>query len=910
MLQLLRFAFSYAFRNLRRDRQRTLFALISIAAGVSTVVALRALGLMLTDALTANAQATLRGDVYVGSRGSFQVAAFGSGSRSTQPVDSSNYQRILNWAQSRGFEVNFAMTSELMQIAIVREVDGQLRAERPAFVTGQFIDPQRYPFYDIIRAETPAHVPLKDLFTADNQVVVAKRVADELNIKVGDQVRVGTAQELQTVTGIMPDAVESSLTNPNSFLFSFVYLDRAALAKFGLDPNAANEVYLKLPEGTDQAQVVQQIRNDWQPFWRTSYNTDTAERTLRRNRIIADAIARFVLILSLVGLVIGGVGIINTMWVNVNRRSGEIAVLKTLGLKGWQVSAVFFAEALIAGFLGSVLGVGLGVVLSALARNFGEQAFGVALPFRLYLDPMLIGVALGVTITVFFAFLPTLMAGRVRPIWVLRAGAIPMARAGCIPSLISMVVLTLGLGGLVDVIISSNRLNDAFIRNTGISPGILGVTLTFFLLGVVIAIMWLIVWLLGKIPSFRNPNLRLAVRGLTQHRLRTSMSLMALLIGMTTLSGTLIMARSINLLLYTSLSEPLGGNMIVLPLLPVQALVRAQLDSSADQVNGYREVRFAASQLRAIDGVNVQNYQPQASGQLSDSDQTVAEEQLVWARLNIIIGMNVYGNPKRGQLVAGRYLTPEDNGKNVIVIPYEQRLAEIGVQVGSKFTYEIRDLNGGSTSQVYEVVGLVAPDERSGLIPFSLGDSAVQAPLASVNAVAPFDLIIADVPSDSLNEVMGKVGAVPGLFVFDISLFDSIINRLLTQLAALPILIAVLSLFAAAALIATTVSLSTLERRRQIGVLKAVGVKRREVLGQLLTENGLIGFIGGVLSLLPTLVILALVPSLTENLVRLPVPWDLILLMMVTSLAVTVLATLLTAAPAASESPLAVLRYE
>src|SRR5215470_16742876 len=65
MLNRLRFALGYAFRNMWRDQQRTAFALFSIAAGVATVVALRMLGLMLTDALTSNVQAFLRGDIVI-----------------------------------------------------------------------------------------------------------------------------------------------------------------------------------------------------------------------------------------------------------------------------------------------------------------------------------------------------------------------------------------------------------------------------------------------------------------------------------------------------------------------------------------------------------------------------------------------------------------------------------------------------------------------------------------------------------------------------------------------------------------------------------------------------------------------------------------------------------------------------
>ncbi len=908
MLRILRFALNYAARNLRRDRQRTIFALISIAAGVSTVVALRALGLMLTDALTSNAQATLRGDVFISQRSGLQVAAFDNGQNNSSRafVDSTTYDNIVRWAAERNYEITFALTSELMQAAVVREVDGEPRAGRPAFVVGHFIDPQIYPFYDVIRAEAPRGALLSELISAPNQVVVGKRLADQIGIQVGDTLRVGTAQELQTVTGIVADAAESSLNNANTIFFSFIYINRAALSDFGLDPKSANEIYLKLPEGATEGDARFALSR-----WRTtsgfpnSFRVDSAQKVLERNVLISDVISRFVLILSLVGLVIGGVGIINTMFVNVNRRAGEIAVLKTLGLKGGQVSLVFLVEAIMLGILGSLLGVVFGVVLSLVARNFGEQAFNVALPWRVYLDPLVIGVALGVAITVFFAFLPTLLAGRVRPIYVLRAGGIPLARAGCLPSLLSMVVLIVGLGSLVDLIINSNRLAEELRWALPVSPGILGVFITFLLLGMVIAVMWLLVWLLGKLPSFRNANVRLALRGLTQHRLRTSLSLLALIIGMTSLSGTLIMTRSINTLLYTSLAEPLGGNVIVLPLLPVQALVRNQLDST-EGVRGYREVRFANANLVAINGNRNLDV-------LLPFDETDPQAALLRAQLTALLGVNVYGAPKRGQLVAGRYLTPEDSGKDYIVVPYDPLLEALGVRVGSTFTYRIASGVGSNAQRrerTFEVVGLVAPDARAGLIPFSLGDSAVQAPLGSIPAAAPFDLIIADVEQDALNDALGKVGTVPGIFVFDISLFDSIITRLLTQLSALPLLIAVLSLFAASALIATTVSLATLERRRQIGVMKAIGVKRRQVLSQLLIENGVVGLLGGIVSLLPTMLILASVPALTQNLVQLPVPWDLILLMLLTALGVTLGATLVTAAPAASESPLAVLRYE
>jgi putative ABC transport system permease protein len=186
----------------------------------------------------------------------------------------------------------------------------------------------------------------------------------------------------------------------------------------------------------------------------------------------------------------------------------------------------------------------------------------------------------------------------------------------------------------------------------------------------------------------------------------------------------------------------------------------------------------------------------------------------------------------------------------------------------------------------------------------------VRAPISSIERNIPFDLIIANVDTSAVNDTMAAVGAVPGVFVFDIGVFDSIFNRLLNQMAALPLLVAGLSLFAASVLIATTVSLATMERRRQIGILKALGLKRQQALNQLLIENGIVGMVGGLISILPTVIIIAAVPALTENLVRLPLPLDLIVVMLGLAVVITLAATLITAWSASGERPLSALRYE
>src|SRR5215468_5358747 len=100
MIERLRFALGYALRNIIRDRQRTTFALLSIAAGVATVVVLRMLGLMLTDALTSNAQGILRGDVTVTTNNSGPRISLLRSDNRTVPFTAANIPTLNNWAKS------------------------------------------------------------------------------------------------------------------------------------------------------------------------------------------------------------------------------------------------------------------------------------------------------------------------------------------------------------------------------------------------------------------------------------------------------------------------------------------------------------------------------------------------------------------------------------------------------------------------------------------------------------------------------------------------------------------------------------------------------------------------------------------------------------------------------------------
>ena len=167
---------------------------------------------------------------------------------------------------------------------------------------------------------------------------------------------------------------------------------------------------------------------------------------------------------------------------------------------------------------------------------------------------------------------------------------------------------------------------------------------------------------------------------------------------------------------------------------------------------------------------------------------------------------------------------------------------------------------------------------------------------------------ILDIEDDKINEVVTDLSDINGVFAVDVSQINEIFDQLLSQFTALPLIIAVLALFASGIIIANTVSLATLERRREIGIMKAIGLQGRSVLGLLQLENAIVGLLGGIIGTGIGAAIIAITGVVSDSLSSFPI--GMLLLLILLSVAIAVIATLISAVGAAREKPLIVLRYE
>lgn len=869
------FYLRYAWRNLRRSARWTTFAVFCIAAGVATVVALRSLGLAIGDSLVDNVRASNHGDItfsYNRTSNPFGSMGFGdiSDERNTYSDRAINIAR--EWVEARGGQISTYSSASNVQITAVDYTS----VGRPQFISTYLIDPQTFPPTNDIYATDPAGVPLRDLFTGGNDVVISQNLADAQSIAVGDTVRVSNTEEEFTVRGIVPTETEAGINNLFASFFGFAYLDIASAETIQLS-SQPNIISLTLPPGTDILQAAQDLSSAG-----VGGAATTVPALLQRNAMIGDILGRFIVIMGLGALLIGGVGIINTMLVMVGRRTNEIAALKTFGLKGGQVAALFLSEAFLLGIMGSIIGTIIGTLMSGVVNRYGEAFLQQRLPLRFYPEAALFGLALGVIVTVVFGILPVLTANRIRPAIILRPNETVVPAAGCLHSLIALLLVVVVIGGIAGQILGN------------ILAGVIGVAVTLLILGLLVGVMWLVVWLVSRLPSFGVVDLRLALRNLTSRRIRTATTLLALSAGMFALSSISFVGAGTRELLTFQLSQNMGGNVLVFPLLGLvsQDLAQAFLDASISNIEGVENntrMSMYNARLVAVDGEAPQITLP-------------FEDQMPRGARRMVTSLSVMtrdsSNPEAVQpsIVEGRSITPADEGQNVMVVSEDLN----SVRLGSIVTLQT---NRGQ--QDYEVIGVLS--NTGG---FSFGQAYV--PVGTMQGRPDFSFNILQVAPESLNQVLLDLSSSPLVISLDITFIDSLLGRLINQFSAIPTLVGLLSLLAAAVAMANTVSLATLERRRQIGVLKAVGLKGRRILWIMLLENTLIGLLGGLLGIGLSALGVAVMTALGQGM-AIPIPRDaapVAVALVIASVVIAWVSTFLSARPAVSERVTSVLRYE
>lgn len=325
------------------------------------------------------------------------------------------------------------------------------------------------------------------------------------------------------------------------------------------------------------------------------------------------------------------------------------------------------------------------------------------------------------------------------------------------------------------------------------------------------------------------------LRQLSRRKLRTTLTILGITIGIWALVVFSSMANKINALVAGG-SQYFAGKILVSDASSLGvALGSTPMNRDvADQIRELDGVAAAAPQIQVV-------YDPEGGGAFGGSGETV---------LGALAGADEGLETFPTHVVQGRLLTLEDEGSNVVVLGSDLARKEHAT-IGARL--EIRGVE-------FEVVGileptLTAPDFMAA-VPLAASQQLFHASLpAPIQEAIEADELISQVvvyPEEGVDDADLAIrieAGVDNVSTLTGAEFDEQIGSATAIFNAIIIGVAVISLVVGGLSVINTMAMSVAERTREIGIKRAIGGSRRRIIRELVTEAAVIGLIGGLLGL-------------------------------------------------------------
>ncbi len=171
----------------------------------------------------------------------------------------------------------------------------------------------------------------------------------------------------------------------------------------------------KMSDAIDEITGVLRRRRRDKPSAGNSFGVATADSIIQQFHSITGTVALVMVVLSSIGLLVGGIGVMNIMLVSVTERTREIGVRKAIGARRSDITWQFLLEAMTLTGMGGILGILVGWTLSLLIRTLVPS-----LPSTVPMWSVVAGFVVSVSVGLLFGMWPALKAARLDPIVALR----------------------------------------------------------------------------------------------------------------------------------------------------------------------------------------------------------------------------------------------------------------------------------------------------------------------------------------------------------------------------------------------------------------------------------------------------------------------------------------------------------
>ncbi|UCC47519.1 MAG: FtsX-like permease family protein, partial [Gemmatimonadota bacterium] len=270
-----------------------------------------------------------------------------------------------------------------------------------------------YPYYGDLETE-PAD--LWHTFRSTRQALVDPAALIQLDAAIGDTLSIGQARFVivGTVSKMPGDIGLRSAIGLRVYVPE-PYLAETGLLRFG--SISYYQAYLKIDD-PEEVQSLVEARDSLFEANRVWYTTvEEYEEELTEG---LDTLGRFLGLVGLVALLLGGIGVASGVHVFVSEKLDTAAVLRCLGTRQKQTFAIYVLQAGLMGLTGAALGVTLGLAAQALVPDVLRDFLPLDVPFNLEWVVVLAGLGIGLWVSLLFALLPLLRIKDVAPLRALR----------------------------------------------------------------------------------------------------------------------------------------------------------------------------------------------------------------------------------------------------------------------------------------------------------------------------------------------------------------------------------------------------------------------------------------------------------------------------------------------------------
>ncbi len=644
------------------------------------------------------------------------------------------------------------------------------------------------------------------------QVTLDEATADREGLHVGDRILVGGREPAASyeISGI------TNVGDQKSIGIQSMSMPLPEVQKIAQEPGAVTEVVAAAEGGTSPEQLKASIS---EALGGTAVVRTGKEQADESASDITDSLGFLkigLLVFAGVAVLVGGFLIFNTFAVTVAQRSREFALLRTLGASRRQVLSSVIAETLVIGFFASVAGILAGLLLAPALRSL-LASFGIELPSTgtvIAARTVIVGLLVGMTATLVSGLVPARRATQVEPVEAMRDAVTPGARRVSRKRLlVSGVVIGLGLAALLlGLFGGAGGSAAASLLGLGVIVMIFGVALLAPVLVRPLA------RLIGApLQRFQGMPGRLARENAERQPQRTAITASALMIGLALVVFTAIFAAGLRGSIDKVIDEQLSRSALIVThddgYSPVPPGVAEQLAKTRG-VTVVSPLRFDQANVKgagdnvAASGVDpatvTQLFTPEiARGDLAElaslrDDQAFASDS--WAKSHHFD----LGDEIRVTTPSGKHVAYQLAGT------YDNKVGMLGQFLVTNATMT-KDWN-----QPDDAFILVGGEGKPATLARAAEKSLAGFPVAKAQTLAEYK----DETADQVNQLLGLVYA----------------------LLSLSVIVALLG-------IVNTLALAVHERTRELGLLRAVGMSKRQVRRMVRAESVITALIGAVLGL-------------------------------------------------------------